>query len=392
MLAIDEYGVEINRLAKSFRLLPDWSRSVAALDGVDLRVNPNELFVILGPSGCGKSTLLRCVAGLEVPDEGTIALGGRTVFSSVTGESVAPRDRRIGMVFQNFALYPHMTAAENVAFGMQARRVPQAEARERVEKALAFVEMEELADRTPAHLSGGQQQRIAVARAIAGSPRLLLFDEPLSNLDPLLRTTLRADLKLLIQRLGITTLFVTHDQEEAMILGDRLAVMERGRIRQIGTPAEVYRRPETLFVAAFTGRPATNLIEGIVDEHEGRQVLVPIESRAEMLTIPRELKTFRNQRVTIHVRPEDLTIAPVNGSGLPSTPLRVDAVLPEGAHTYVYLHLGGPYKPLIVRADHAALAKNVRGERRPVALVRGTVYSPDSGHLIGEFGRQKADG
>ena len=391
MLDITEYSVELRRIAKVFAVeAPGMTGAarertyVTALDGVDLRINPGELFVILGPSGCGKSTLLRCIAGLEEPEQGEIALGGRRVYSAATGESVASRDREIGMVFQNFALYPHMTVAQNVGFGLRTRKVPQTEAAERVTAALRLVEMEEYADRSPAHLSGGQQQRVALARAIAGNPKILLFDEPLSNLDPLLRKTVRAELKQLITRLGITSLFVTHDQEEAMILGDRVAVMHRGKVEQIGSTDEVYRRPETLFVAGFTGRPVTNLIEGVVEEHQGESILVPIESRAETLRLPRELLEFRRQRVTLHVRPEDVEI--VDESSGAATDLTVENVLPEGGHTFVHFRLGGPYQPLVARTGPAVVSKAATGGRRRIVLSRGTVYSPDTGYLIGSFG------
>jgi ABC-type sugar transport system ATPase subunit len=394
VLHITEYSVEIQGLVKVFQIdrqpavyapRPEGGY-VTALDGVDLRVNPGELFVILGPSGSGKSTLLRCVAGLEEPERGEISLGGRVVYSAVSGESIAAQHREIGMVFQNFALYPHMTVAENVAFGLRTRKVAAPEVGRRLAAALRLVEMEEFADRSPAQLSGGQQQRVALARAIAGDPRILLFDEPLSNLDPLLRTTVRGELKQLLSRLGITSLFVTHDQEEAMVLGDRLAVMNRGRIEQIGTPEDIYRRPETLFVAGFTGRPVTNLVEGIVDEHEGRTILVPVESRAETLQLSDELSVFRRQRVTVHVRPEDVEIAGTEAETPASTRLRVEHVLPEGGHTFVHFHLGGPYRPLVARTGPAVVGKSAVGGTLGVILTRGTVYSPESGHLIGAFG------
>ena len=391
MLDIGEYSVEAHQIVKVFAVeqpgMTGAARErtlVTALDGVDLRINPGELFAILGPSGCGKSTLLRCIAGLEEPEQGEITLGGRRVYSATTGESVAARDRQIGMVFQNFALYPHMTVAENVGFGLRTRKVPQPEASERVASALHLVEMDEYADRSPARLSGGQQQRVALARAIAGNPRILLFDEPLSNLDPLLRTSVRTELKQLITGLGITSLFVTHDQEEAMILGDRVAVMHHGKIEQIGSADEVYRRPQTLFVAGFTGRPVTNLIEGIVEEYEGETILVPIESRAETLRLPRELLEFRNQRVVVHVRPEDVDID--DGAGGPITSLAVENVLPEGGHTFVHFRLGGPYEPLVARTGPSVVGKQATGDRRPVVLSRGTVYSPDTEYLIGDFG------
>ena len=385
MLDVAEYGIEVQNLVKIFPLKPGSQDGVYALDGVDLRVNPKELFVILGPSGCGKSTLLRCVAGLEEPDHGEISLGRRTVYSATTGESVSAQHRQVGMVFQNFALYPHMNVAENVGFGLRTRRVATPEIRARVSEALRLVEMEDFVDRRPAHLSGGQQQRVALARAIAGNPRILLFDEPLSNLDPLLRKAVRADLKQLIMSLGITSLFVTHDQEEAMIMGDRLAVMHKGRVEQIGTPEEVYKRPQTIFVAAFTGRPVTNLIEGVVDEYRGEQLLVPIESRAETLRVPPELMEFRGQRITVHVRPEEVRIA---GAAEPRvTSLEIENVLPEGGQCFVHFHLGGPYKPLVVRTDPTLVQKEEIGRRRTVTLEQGTVYSPETGRLIGEFGR-----
>lgn len=392
MLEIGEYSVEARQIVKVFAVeTPGMTGAtrersyVTALDGVDLRINPGELFVILGPSGCGKSTLLRCIAGLEEPEQGEITLGGRRVYSASTGESVASRDREIGMVFQNFALYPHMTVRENVGFGLRTRKVPHAEATERVASALGLVEMEEYADRSPARLSGGQQQRVALARAIAGDPRILLFDEPLSNLDPLLRASVRTELKQLITRLGITSLFVTHDQEEAMILGDRVAVMHRGKVEQVGSADEVYRRPETLFVAGFTGRPVTNLVEGVVEEYQGETILVPIESRAETLRLPRELVEFRRQRVTLHVRPEDVDVE--EDSRAASTELTVENVLPEGGHTFVHFRLGGPYQPLVARTAPSVVAKGATGDRRRVVLTRGTVYSPDTGYLIGAFGQ-----
>ena len=387
MLDVQEYGVEIHSLVKQFPLRVGTSQVVTALDGVDLRINPGELFVILGPSGCGKSTLLRCVAGLEEPQDGTIALGGRTVFSAYTGEAVAPQDRKVGMVFQTFALYPHMTVRENVSFGLRTRKVPRPEAERRVAEALRLVDMEAFAERTPRHLSGGQQQRVSLARAIAGEARILLFDEPLSNLDPVLRKTVRAELKQLIRRVGTTTIFVTHDQEEAMILGDRLAVMNRGRIQQIGTPDEIYRHPQTRFVAGFTGRPVTNLIEGVVEIHEGETILVPIESRAATLRLPRALQEFRGQRVTLHVRPEDVEIG---GNAEPegSTTLAVQHVLPEGGHTYAHFELGGPYEPLVARTGPGEISKDAVDTQVRVAITGGNVYSADSGYMIGEFGRR----
>ncbi len=383
MLAVQEYGIDIRDLHMAYTLDQTGRRRVDALRGVSLRVNPGELFVLLGPSGCGKSTLLRSVAGLEEPQEGSITLGRSTVLDARSGIHMRAQDRGIGMVFQDFALYPHMSVAQNIAFGLKTRKVPADEIDRRLAEALRIVEMESFAERRPAKLSGGQRQRIALARAIAGDPKILLFDEPLSNLDPLLRTMVRTELKMLIRKLGTTSLFVTHDQDEAMVMGDRIAVMNRGTIEQTGTPEEIYQSPQTLFVAEFTGRPSTNLIEGVVQRHQGRLILVPIESQAQTLTIPESLDVHREQRVTVHARPEDVDIHPNPVES--STALSILSVEPEGSHTTVHLRLGGPYKPLVVRDTHHVYTKSAVGSGAHVRLLRGTVYSPDTGRLIGSF-------
>jgi len=228
-----------------------------AVDRVDLEVEQGELVALLGPSGCGKTTTLRMVAGFVPPTSGQVFIG----TGDVTG--LPPYARDTGMVFQAYALFPHMTVAENVGFGLEMRKVGRAERERRVAEALRLVQMEGLAARRPAQLSGGQQQRVALARALVVNPSVFLLDEPLSNLDARLRAELRAEIRGLQQRLGLTTLFVTHDQEEALTMADRLVVMDRGRIRQIGTPEEVYERPADLFVAGFLGR--CNIIRGAVE-------------------------------------------------------------------------------------------------------------------------------
>jgi putative spermidine/putrescine transport system ATP-binding protein len=227
---------------------------VAALAGVDLRVAEGELLTILGPSGSGKTTLLKVVAGFEIPDEGTVRLGAEDVTLA------PPRRRAVGMVFQNYALFPHMTVAQNVAFPLEMRRLPKAERERRVAEALALVELSGYGARLPRQLSGGQQQRVALARAIVFDPRLLLLDEPFGALDRKLREAMQLEVRRLQRRLRLTTLFITHDQEEALILSDRIAVMSAGRIEQVGTPGEVYARPATRFVADFVGE--SNLLDG----------------------------------------------------------------------------------------------------------------------------------
>lgn len=232
--------VRIERLAKRFD-------RVAAVAGLSLEIGAGEFFTLLGPSGCGKTTLLRLLAGLEAPDDGAIFFGGQRV----DGEPAYRRN--IGMVFQNYALFPHMSVADNVAYGLRARKLPEPEIQAAVAEALERVEMADYGVRRPDQLSGGQQQRVALARALATRPAVLLMDEPLSNLDARLRQTMREEIRRLQKQVGITTVYVTHDQEEALAISDRIAVMEEGRVRQIGTPVDIYRRPAHRSVAAFVG-------------------------------------------------------------------------------------------------------------------------------------------
>jgi len=239
---------------KSVRKVYD--KKICAVEGFDLDIGDGEFVVFVGPSGCGKSTTLRMIAGLEDITSGTIDIGGRVV------NDVHPKDRDIAMVFQNYALYPHMNVYKNMAFGLTLRKLPRADIKRRVTEAASLLGIEPLLDRKPKALSGGQRQRVALGRAIVREPKVFLFDEPLSNLDAKLRVTTRTELKNLHQRLKTTTIYVTHDQEEAMTLGDRIVVMSAGRIQQVDTPLNIYRRPANRFVAAFLGSPPMNFVEG----------------------------------------------------------------------------------------------------------------------------------
>src|SRR5919204_953109 len=241
--------IELQEVTKTF------PNGVQAVDAVDLTIGDGEFMVLVGPSGCGKTTLLRCIAGLEELTDGTILIGDRDVTD------VPPKRRDIAMVFQNYALYPHMTVRRNIAFGLKVRGTPRAEINSRITEAARLLGLEELMDRRPLALSGGQRQRVAMGRAIARRPQVYLMDEPLSNLDAKLRVRVRADLARLHDQLGVTTVYVTHDQIEAMTLGQRVAVMRDGRIQQVDTPQELYARPANLYVAAFIGSPAMNLVE-----------------------------------------------------------------------------------------------------------------------------------
>jgi iron(III) transport system ATP-binding protein len=260
-------GIEVVGLRKEF--VDDHGHRVAAVDDVSLAVPAGEFLVLLGPSGCGKTTLLRCLAGLEVPDSGEIRLSGRTVFGAGSRAELTA-DRRIGMVFQSYALWPHMTVEENVGYplstGRRSTRLSKADARERVAELLALMRLDTMAERKPNQLSGGQQQRVALARAIAAGNDVVLFDEPLSNIDAKVRETLRLELRSMQRRLGFTAVYVTHDQTEALELADRIAVMRDGKVVQLGTPEEIYRAPRTRYVANFVGisnvLPATRAADG----------------------------------------------------------------------------------------------------------------------------------
>ena len=252
-------SIQVQQLTKRFG-------AVAALRGLDLNINPGELFFLLGPSGCGKTTLLRCLAGFYFPEEGRILFGDEDVTR------LAPHKRNTGMMFQSYALWPHMTVAENVAFGLEERKVAKDELRRRVGEALASVRMEDYADRKPNQLSGGQQQRVALARALVVRPRCLLLDEPLSNLDAKLRLEMRSEIRRVCQEFKLTTVYVTHDQKEALSIADRMAILDGGRILQLGTPREVYKRPNCRTVANFIGE--TDFLPGRVVGAKGGALTV----------------------------------------------------------------------------------------------------------------------
>ena len=283
--------------------------AVLALDNVSIDVKPGEKLVLLGPSGCGKTTLLRCVAGLETPDAGEIEIDGKIVFSSSRRISVAPEHRPISMVFQSYALWPHMTVFDNVAYPLVNTGVAKAEIRQRVTTVLDIVGCGPLAARYPGQLSGGQQQRIALARAVAGNEGTILFDEPLSNIDAKVREQLRLELVALQKRLGFSALYVTHDQTEALALAHRIVVMEVGRIAQVGLPREIYEAPRSRYVAAFTG--ATNTVEGTVKAVSGETVIVDTALGPMRATTGNSFTV--GQTVDLLMRPERLVFDPPAG-------------------------------------------------------------------------------
>jgi len=262
-------SVSLINLVKTHRV---GRQPIRAVDGVSLEAPQGQILTLLGPSGCGKSTTLRCVAGLERPDDGEILFDGRVIFSRAKRTFTPPDRRNVGMVFQSYAIWPHLTVFENVAYPMEVRRLPRREVRERVRAALTLVGLEGLEDRPAPYLSGGQQQRVALARALVYEPEVLLLDEPLSNLDAKIREAVREDLRSLQRRLGITTIYVTHDQLEALALSDVVAVMREGRIVEVGTPQELYARPKTRFTATFLGE--ISYFSGAVAANDGGTVTI----------------------------------------------------------------------------------------------------------------------
>ncbi|MBC7220801.1 ABC transporter ATP-binding protein [Candidatus Bipolaricaulota bacterium] len=294
--------VSVDRLTKQFR-------DVRAVADLSLEIRDGEFMALLGPSGCGKTTTLLTIAGFYKPTSGTILFDGRVV------DNVPPRDRNIGMVFQSYALYPHMTAHDNIAFPLKLRRVPRQERETRIKTVAAMLGIEDVLPRRPGEMSGGQQQRVALARALVKKPGLLLLDEPLSNLDAKLRIVMRAELKRLQKDLGITTIFVTHDQTEAMTMADRIAVQHQGALQQVGSPEDLYRRPANLFVAGFMGTPPMNFLD-VSLEATGDALVLRRESFRFSLPDPlkQSLGHLVDRKLILGLRPEDIEIKPEEAS------------------------------------------------------------------------------
>jgi len=301
---------------------------VRALSRINLQVDHGRFCVLLGPSGCGKSTLLQIIAGLTLQDEGSVLMDGKSV------DHLSPRDRDVAMVFQNYALYPHMTVAENLGFGLRMRGTPKDLIKERIIETAGLLDLEPLLARKPRELSGGQRQRTAMGRALVRRPKLFLLDEPLSNLDARLRVSVRLELKRLHQKIKGTVLYVTHDQVEAMTLGDQVAVMREGRLHQLDKPDAVYDRPADTFVAAFIGSPPMNLFQGRLIRKDGRPFFA---SDDLLLEVPANLAGLAGKRVEAGIRPEDLRLDPVHGATFPA---RVEMVSNVGAEKYLHVKTG----------------------------------------------------
>jgi multiple sugar transport system ATP-binding protein len=317
-------AIDIEGVTKEF------AGGVIAVDDVTLEIKDGEFLVLVGPSGCGKTTLLRMIAGLEEVTEGRVLIGGRDVTDA------APRHRDIAMVFQSYALYPHMTVRQNLAYGLKVRRTPKRDAKQRVEQVADLLGLTEFLDRRPAALSGGQRQRVAMGRAIAREPQAFLMDEPLSNLDAKLRVGMRASLSQLHSRLGTTTVYVTHDQIEAMTLGQRVAVMRNGHMLQVDRPQRLYERPRDLYVAAFIGSPAMNLVEATLDGDEVTfgGLRFPLDEARRPRTGPRD--------IVLGIRPECFEDADFAAPGVPTMETRIEVVEELGSDAHVFFNVDAP--------------------------------------------------
>ena len=357
-------GVSIRQVRKSFG-------STEVIRGVDIEILDGDFTVIVGPSGCGKSTLLRLIAGLERIDGGEIAIGDRVV------NDLQAKERDVAMVFQNYALYPHMTAARNIGYALRIARRPKAEIRERVERVARILGIEDLLERKPSQLSGGQRQRVAMGRAIIRNPEVFLFDEPLSNLDARLRGQMRVEIKRLHEELSATSIFVTHDQVEAMTMADRLVVMNEGIIEQIGTPREVYRRPSSAYVADFIGAPAMNFLSARIAD-DGSHVDVGAAGR---IGLPqRSGARLAGREVTLGIRPEDLRLA-ANGE---EAALTVELLYIEDLGAARLLHCSAAGGELIVHTHDEGNTRPGKGLRVAVDADRLHFFDPEQGRRLGE--------
>ena len=346
--------IELDRVRKVF------AGGVAAVDDVSLRIEDGEFIALVGPSGCGKSTLLRSIAGLEEISTGEIRIGGRDVTD------LAPRHRDVAMVFQSYALYPHMSVRQNLGYGLKVRRMPKRDIAQRVEEVAAMLGLTELLERRPAQLSGGQRQRVAMGRAIVRQPQAFLMDEPLSNLDAKLRVQMRAEIARLQNDLGVTTIYVTHDQVEAMTMGDRVAVMRKGELQQVAPPQELYDRPLNLFVGGFIGSPAMNVIEATLERADGGLAANIGSQRIalgdETLSSRPALKRFEGRRVILGIRPEDLDDATLESDLPAGRRLTGEVQLTEALGSEIMVHVAITGTKAAETEETKELARDVGAE------------------------------
>lgn len=349
-------GVQLKNIVKAYG-------AVQVVHGIDLEVNEKEFVVLVGPSGCGKSTALRMIAGLEEITEGDLTIDGRHM------NRVAPKDRDVAMVFQNYALYPHLNVADNMAFGLRIRKEPKDAIAAAVKEVSTILGLDEYLERRPADLSGGQRQRVAMGRAIVRRPKVFLFDEPLSNLDAKLRTQMRAEIKRLHKRLGVTSIYVTHDQVEAMTLADRIVVMQDGRIEQIGTPMELFLNPANAFVAGFLGAPPMNQIKAVIATGENGAPQAEFSGQSLPLPALPELQNAVGREVIVGIRPEYVDVLTELEPG--AIACEIDLVETLGSEALVHTSVGSD--AFVIRTEtlgHLGSLENIKGFRVKQDLIK----------------------
>ncbi len=369
--------IRFNNLFKIFNNIP-------AVKGINFDISKGEFVTFLGPSGCGKTTTLRCLSGLETPEDGEIWVGDRCLFSKKDGINLPAGNRGLGLVFQNYALWPHMTVEQNIAFGLRKMKVPQSEKKERIVKVLDSMDLQKYDKRYPHELSGGQQQRVAVARMVVNEPGILLFDEPLSNLDAKLRMKLRSELKRLHRSLGATSIYVTHDQVEALALSDKIVVMKDGTIQQIGTPYQVYHDPANTFVADFMGNPETNLLKGKIKGADGKKHFIAEEdSESSVLLCGDISKVKEDDEITVNARPEDIIIKPVDDKN--SSCFYVYTIQPMGSEMMVHLKSRKSGMDIIAKGPEDEYLVLKPEQNVNLKFKRGNIFSRSTGESICSF-------
>ena len=358
-----------------------YPNGVPVLKGVDIDIEDGQFLILVGGSGCGKSTLLNMIAGLETVTKGEILIDGKVV------NDLSPKDRDIAMVFQSYALYPSMTVRENISFGLNIRKVPKAEQSRIVERVSNMLQIQHLLDRKPGQLSGGQRQRVAMGRALARDPVMFLFDEPLSNHDAKLRIEMRSEIKLLHQRLGTTIVYVTHDQIEAMTLGDRIAVMKDGVVQQFGAPQDIYDSPSNLFVAGFIGAPPMNFIQGkVVEQGAGFGMELDTGARRSVLNLPFDgkVKSHVGREVILGLRPERITDARsahnVEDAQLQSMEVKIDVIEPTGPDTLVFAQVNG--KRVVSRVHPASNPQPLTNMNLLFDVSKAVLFDPSNEERI----------
>ena len=372
--------LELRNVNKSYgKGLPD------TLKNIELKIDDGEFLILVGPSGCGKSTLMNCIAGLE-----TIS-GGAILVDDADISGMSPKDRDIAMVFQSYALYPTMNVRDNIAFGLKIRKMSAAAIDEEVARVSKLLQIEHLLTRKPGQLSGGQQQRVAMGRALARRPKIYLFDEPLSNLDAKLRVEMRTEMKLMHQRLKTTTVYVTHDQIEAMTLGDKVAVMKDGIIQQFGTPKQIYNDPANLFVASFIGSPPMNFIPLRLQRRDGR-LLALLDSGQARCELPLGMQDagLEDRDVIVGIRAEQIVLAPAEANGLPVIRAEVQVVEPTGPDTLVFVSLNGIKVCCRLAPDDApAVGQSLNLQFDPAKVL---LFDANTGERLGAMSSPQAQG